>query len=138
VEGKHDGAYSNPWGPNVWARDVPPAKWVATLGVKFPDWDAQMGWQGEFVRQTDRLPSDKYAGGMGTVAGDSYWDQTTNDSYDTQRVFASWKPRRLGLENTELNLTVDNLFNRDYHPALSGDNVYSQGRNAKFSVTQYF
>ncbi|WP_444436613.1 TonB-dependent hemoglobin/transferrin/lactoferrin family receptor [Pseudomonas sp. A6] len=138
VEGKHDGAYSNPWGPNVWARDVPPAKWVATLGVKFPDWDAQMGWQGEFVRQTDRLPSDKYVGGMGTVAGDSYWDQTTNDSYDTQRVFASWKPRRLGLENTELNLTVDNLFNRDYHPALSGDNVYSQGRNAKFSVTQYF
>ncbi|WP_193453038.1 TonB-dependent receptor [Pseudomonas nitroreducens] len=138
VTGKHDGAYSNPWGPNVWARDVPPAKWVATLGTKIPAWDAQIGWQGEFVRQTDRLPSDKYKGGMGTSVGDIFWDQTVNDSYDTQRVFASWKPRRLGFENTELNFTVDNLFNRDYHPALAGDSVYSQGRNAKFSLTQYF
>ncbi|KAF1068761.1 MAG: TonB-dependent heme receptor A [Pseudomonas citronellolis] len=138
TEGKHKGAYSNPWGPNVWARDVPPAKWVATLGLKLPEWDAQVGWQGEFVRKTDRLPSDKYSGGMGTTVGDIFWDQTVNDSYDTQRVFASWKPRRLGLDNTELNLTVDNLFNRDYHPALSGDSVYSQGRNAKFSITQYF
>ena len=75
---------------------------------------------------------------MGTSVGDIFWDQTVNDSYDTQRVFASWKPRRLGFENTELNFTVDNLFNRDYHPALAGDSVYSQGRNAKFSLTQYF
>nr|WP_294978641.1 TonB-dependent receptor [uncultured Pseudomonas sp.] len=138
VSGKHDGAYSNPWGPNVWARDVPPAKWVATLGSKIPAWDAQIGWQGEFVRKTDRLPSDKYSGGMGTLLGDRYWDQQANDSYDTQRLFASWKPRRLGLEDTELNFTVDNLFNRSYQPALSGDSVYSQGRNAKLSITQYF
>ncbi|MCY1354732.1 TonB-dependent heme receptor A [compost metagenome] len=138
VSGKHDGAYSNPWGPDVWARDVPPAKWVATLGLKIPAWDAQIGWQGEFVRKTDRLPGDKYPSGMGTIAGDVFWNQAANASYDTHRLFADWKPRRLGLENTELHFTVDNLFNRSYHPALSGDSVYSQGRNAKVSLTQYF
>ncbi|MFO6383229.1 TonB-dependent receptor, partial [Pseudomonas aeruginosa] len=44
MTGKHDGAYSNPWGPNVWARDIPPPKWVAMLGLKVPEWDAKLGW----------------------------------------------------------------------------------------------
>lgn len=92
MTGKHDGAYSNPWGPNVWARDIPPPKWVAMLGLKVPEWDAKLGWQGEFVRKTDRLPSDRYSGGMGTGSGDIYWDHAANDSYDTHRLFAEWVP----------------------------------------------
>ena len=133
VSGKHDGAYSNPWGPDVWARDVPPAKWVATLGLKVPEADLLMGWQGEFVRKTDRLPSDFY-----DVSGESVWDQHDNDSYDTHRLFAEWAPTMKGLKGTRVNLTVDNLFNRFYRPALSGDGAYSQGRNAKISVTRFF
>ncbi|WP_085632210.1 MULTISPECIES: TonB-dependent receptor [unclassified Pseudomonas] len=137
MTGKHEGAYTNPWGPDVWARDIPPAKWVAVLGVKIPSWDAQVGWQGEFVRQTDRLPSDKYGSGKNTV-GDVFYDQYDNDRYNVQGLFANWKPQQPYLKGTEVNLTVDNLFNEDYRPALSGDRAYSQGRNAKVSVTRFF
>ncbi len=138
MTGKHDGAYSNPWGPNVWARDIPPPKWVAMLGLKVPEWDAKLGWQGEFVRKTDRLPSDRYSGGMGTGSGDIYWDHAANDSYDTHRLFAEWVPAKLGLKDTRIDFTVDNLFNRSYRQPLGGDLVYSHGRNAKISVTQFF
>ncbi|WP_052081170.1 TonB-dependent receptor [Pseudomonas sp. ML96] len=138
MTGEHEGAYTNPWGPDVWARDIPPAKWVATVGVKIPEIDAQVGWQGEFVRKTDRLPSDKYSGGMGSSVGDVFYDQYDNASYDTQRIFADWKPQQGGLKGTEVNFTVDNLFNRFYRPALSGDRAYAQGRNAKISITRFF
>lgn len=133
VSGKRDGAYSNPWGPDVWARDVPPVKWVAMLGVKVPEVDMLLGWQGEFVRKTDRMPSDAY-----DVMGEDVWDHHDNGSYDTHRLFAEWAPTANGLKGTRVNLTVDNLFNRFYRPALSGDSAFSQGRNAKVSVTRFF
>lgn len=133
VSGKHQGAYSNPWGPDVWARDVPPPKWVATAGVKVPEMDLLFGWQGEFVRKTDRLPGDLYE-----VSGERVWNHRANASYDTHRLFAEWAPTGRGLKGTRVNLTVDNLFNRFYLPALSGDSAYSQGRNAKVSVTRFF
>jgi len=138
MSGEHDGAYTNPWGPDVWARGIQPAKWVATLGVKIPEVDMRLGWQGEFVRKTDRLPSDKYSGGMGSSVGDTFYDHFDNASYDTHRVFANWIPQQAGLKGTEVNFVVDNLFNRFYQPALSGDRVYSQGRNAKISITRFF
>nr|WP_314525726.1 TonB-dependent hemoglobin/transferrin/lactoferrin family receptor [uncultured Pseudomonas sp.] len=138
--GKRDNPYTNPWatGTHVWARDIPPAKWVVVLGTKIPSWDAQVGWQGQFVRKTDRLPSDKYSSSLNSVAGDSFYDQYDNASYDTQGLFASWKPQQAGLKGTEVNFTVDNLFNRNYRPALSGDRAYSEGRNAKISITRFF
>ena len=138
MSGEHEGAYTNPWGPNVWARGIQPVKWVATLGVKIPESDTRIGWQGEFVRKSDRLPSDRYSGGMGSSVGDTYYDHFDNASYDTQRIFANWKPQLAGLKDTEVNFVVDNLFNRFYQPAFSGDRVYSQGRNAKLSITQFF
>ncbi|AZE47132.1 Putative Ton-B dependent receptor [Pseudomonas chlororaphis] len=131
-------SYTNPWGPNVWARDIPPRKWVATLGVKIPQWDAQVGWQGQWVRQTDRVPSDVYPSGSASAAGDSYWDQYENDRYNVQGLFANWKPQQPYLKGTEVNFTLDNMFNRDYRPPLSGENASSLGRNAKISVTRFF
>ncbi|NNA18772.1 TonB-dependent hemoglobin/transferrin/lactoferrin family receptor [Pseudomonas lundensis] len=138
MTGKHQGAYTNPWGPNVWARDIPAPKWVAVLGTKIPAWDARVGWKGEFVRKTDRLPSDKYSGNEISVLGDRYYDQHANDGYNVQGLFANWTPQQPYLKGTEVNFTVDNLFNKSYQPMLSGDNAYSQGRNAKISVTRFF
>ncbi|KAF0863356.1 TonB-dependent receptor [Pseudomonas sp. LD120] len=138
ITGKHQGAYTNPWGPNVWARDIPPRKWVASLGVKIPQWDAQVGWQGQWVRQTDRVPSDIYPNGPASAAGDSYWDQYENKRYNVHGLFANWKPQQAYLKGTEVNFTLDNMFNRDYRPPLSGENASSLGRNAKISVTRFF
>ena len=137
MTGKHEGAYTNPWGPDVWARDIPPPKWIAVVGVKIPSWDAQVGWQGEFVRKTDRLPSDLYGQSKNSL-GDVYYDHYDNDRYNVQGLFANWKPQQPYLKGTEVNLTVDNLFNESYRPALSGDMAYSQGRNAKVSLTRFF
>ncbi|MBC3339275.1 TonB-dependent hemoglobin/transferrin/lactoferrin family receptor [Pseudomonas proteolytica] len=138
--GKRENPYTNPWATDihVWARDIPPAKWVAMLGTKIPAWDAQVGWQGQFVRKTDRLPSDKYSSGLNSGFGDSFYDQYPNASYDTQGLFAKWTPQQPYLKGTEVNFTVDNLFNRSYMPALSGDSATSVGRNAKISVTRFF
>ncbi|MBE1043567.1 hypothetical protein IH768_28980, partial [Escherichia coli] len=49
----------------------------------------------------------------------------------THRLFAEWVPAKLGLKDTRIDFTVDNLFNRSYRQPLGGDLVYSQGRNAK-------
>lgn len=138
--GKRENPYTNPWASdiNVWARDIPPAKWVAVLGTKIPAWDAQVGWQGQFVRKTDRLPSDKYSSGLNSSFGDRFYDQYANASYDTQGLFAKWTPQQAYLKGTEVNFTIDNLFNRSYMPALSGDSATSVGRNAKISVTRFF
>ena len=103
------------------------------LGVKVPEIDVQLGWQGEFVRKSDRQPSDRYDG-----SGERYWDSFDNGSYDVHRVFADWSPRTGQLADLSVKLTVDNIFNRFYRPAMSGDNAYSQGRNAKFSVSYAF
>lgn len=138
MTGKHQGAYTNPWGPNVWARDIPAPKWVAVLGTKIPSLDARIGWKGEFVRKTDRLPSDNYYSSPISALGDRYWDQFPNDSYNVQGLFANWKPQQPYLKGTEVNFTLDNMFNKNYQPMLSGENAYSQGRNAKISVTRFF
>ena len=138
MTGKHEGAYTNPWGPNVWARDIPAPKWIAVLGTKIPSLDARIGWKGEFVRKTDRLPSDNYYSSPISALGDRYWDQFPNDSYNVQGLFANWKPQQPYLKGTEVNFTLDNMFNKNYQPMLSGENAYSQGRNAKISVTRFF
>ena len=138
MTGKHQGAYTNPWGPNVWARDVPAPKWIAVLGTKIPSLDARIGWKGEFVRKTDRLPSDNYYSSPISALGDRYWDQFPNDGYNVQGLFANWKPQQPYLKGTEVNFTLDNMFNKNYQPMLSGENAYSQGRNAKISVTRFF
>ena len=131
MTGKHDGAYLNPWGPDVWSRDIPSPKWVGVIGANILPLDAQVGWQAMFVRKTDRVPGDDWN-------ADTPYNERQNDSYDVHSIFASWKPQQRGLKGTEVNLTVDNVFNRDYVPQLSGDGVSSQGRNAKVSVTRFF
>ncbi|WIE51929.1 hypothetical protein [Pseudomonas sp. GM17] len=55
-----------------------------------------------------------------------------------QGLFANWKPQQPYLKGTEVNFTLDNMFNRDYRPPLSGENASSLGRNAKISVTRFF
>lgn len=138
MEGRHEGAYTNPWGPNVWAKDVPAPKWIATLGVKIPAWDARVGWTAEFVSKTHHLPSDKYFEGPASALGDRYYDNFGNERYQIHGLFANWKPQQPYLKGTEVNLTVDNLFNVSVRPELSGENAYTIGRNAKVSVTRFF
>ena len=101
--------------------------------MKIPEISTQVGWQGEFVRKTDRVPGDLY-----DVTGETVWDHFENDSYDVHRLFAEWAPQTGDLKGTKVNFTLDNVFNRFYRANLSGDAAYSQGRNAKISITRFF
>ncbi len=75
---------------------------------------------------------------LGSATGDTFFDHRANDAYNVQGLFASWKPQQQYLKGTEVNFTLDNMFNRDYAPMLSDDNVYSTGRSAKVSVSRFF
>ncbi|WP_350629863.1 hypothetical protein, partial [Pseudoalteromonas sp. Q36-MNA-CIBAN-0048] len=70
--------------------------------------------------------------------GDLFYDQYGNKRYNTQGLFAKWTPQQAYLKGTEVNFTVDNLFNKNFRPALSGDRAYTKGRDAKISVTRFF
>ncbi len=72
-----------------------------------------------------------------TLAAVGY-DQYGNKRYNTQGLFAKWTPQQAYLNGTEVNFTVDNLFNKNFRPALSGDRAYTKGRDAKISVTRFF
>ncbi|MCW3479059.1 TonB-dependent hemoglobin/transferrin/lactoferrin family receptor [Neisseriaceae bacterium JH1-16] len=130
MRGDHTGSVRNPWGPNVSVIDIAPPKAVAVLGVKFPEAGVAVGWQGKFVRRQDRVPQavEKEAVNYAFPASKGYGLHT---------LFASWQGRQGWLKNTSANLTVDNLFNREYTAYLS-EGLYSPGRNVKVSVTQRF
>ena len=137
MTGKHDGAYSNPWGPNVGARHP-----AAEVGGHARPEGSGMGRQARLagrVRAQDRPPAQRSLQRRDGYRFRRYLrDHAANDSYDTHRLFAEWVPAKLGLKDTRIDFTVDNLFNRSYRQPLGGDLVYSQGRNAKISVTQFF
>lgn len=44
----------------------------------------------------------------------------------------------LSIKGFEVDFTLDNRFNRDCRPPLSGENASSLGRKAKISVTRFF
>ena len=70
--------------------------------------------------------------------GDLFYDQYGNKRYNTQGLFAKWKPQQAYLKGTEVNFTVDNLFNKYY--ILSGSQGdgwqnYWAGRGRMVSLT---
>jgi hemoglobin/transferrin/lactoferrin receptor protein len=71
----------------------------------------------------------------------SYFDKirtssatTTGASYDTHDVFLTWSPEEGPLAGLDVNLSVENVFDRAYRNNLSLDNA--AGRTAKLSVAK--
>ncbi|UEA17391.1 TonB-dependent hemoglobin/transferrin/lactoferrin family receptor [Pasteurella canis] len=129
VKGRRDTSPRNPWGKTkTWIAEIPARKATVTLGFNIPHYYLTAGWRAEFVRRQDRSP----------IAGDPkavYWSLPSSKGYSLHGVFASWSPSRL--KGLNFKVTVDNLFNRSYHPYL-GELASGLGRNVKFSVTQQF
>ena len=131
IRGERDQSPVNPWlGRKTWMSSIPPKKATATLGVNVPEHDLTMGWRGIFVGAQRRSLKD----GDDSIAASSYSLPKTK-GYALHGVFVDWQP--VGEKGPHLNLSIDNLFNRDYKMYL-GEYMTGTGRDYKMSITQRF
>ena len=139
MTGKHDGAYSNPLGTErVGARHPPPKKWVAMLGLKV------------------RNGTPARLAGTSSCAGPTAAQRSLQrrDGYRFRRYHTrsrgqrrlrhpygfspKWVPAKLGLKDTRIDFTVDNLFTAPIASRWAATWFTARDRNAKISVTQFF
>ncbi|XDZ51944.1 TonB-dependent hemoglobin/transferrin/lactoferrin family receptor [Neisseriaceae bacterium CLB008] len=129
MSGYRDNSPRDPWfASRTWLSDVAPRKATATLGFKVPSANLSAGWRGIFVRRQDRSPKDHDPMAV-------YWGLPKSQGYALHGLFMDWAPR--GKKGPQINLTVDNLFNREYRPYL-GEAVSGTGRDIRFSIAQQF
>ncbi len=131
IRGQRDNSPVNPWfEQKTWMTDIPPKKATATLGVNVPEHHLTMGWRGIFVAKQDRSLSDNDK----SIAASSFSLPKTK-GYSLHGVYADWQP--IGEKGPRLNLSIDNLFNRDYKMYL-GEYMTGTGRDYKLSISQTF
>lgn len=131
IRGQRDNSPVNPWfDQKTWMTDIPPKKATATLGVNVPEHHLTMGWRGIFVAAQDRSLSDNDK----SIAASSFSLPKTK-GYSLHGVYADWQPA--GEKGPRLNLSIDNLFNRDYKMYL-GEYMTGTGRDYKLSISQRF
>ena len=124
--GTRTGSQRDPWGQDEPVSTIAPDKLMAGLGWRLPDLGVSIGWQGRFVAKQERvLP-------VGNV-----YRLPPSKGYALHTLFASWNGKQGVWRGTEVRLTVDNVFNRNYMPYLS-EAVTGVGRNAKLSVSRKF
>ncbi len=129
MKGQHKGSPRNVWDDrDAWMRDVPPRELNATLGFNIPSHHFSMGWQGKFVRKQDRTPS--------VIDGKAKaWSYKPTSGYAVHGLFMTYAPQ--GQHGPHINLTIDNLFNKQYAPYLN-DEVEAPGRDIRLSVSYQF
>lgn len=129
MKGERKGSPRDLWfEKDTWMRDIPPREISATLGFNIPNINLSAGWHGKFVRKQDRSPfnDDPKAGAL------SY---KLTHGYAVHGLFMSYAPS--GIHGPQINLTIDNLFNKAYAPYLN-DGVEAPGRDIRLSVSYQF
>jgi hemoglobin/transferrin/lactoferrin receptor protein len=97
--------------------DTPAENVVLTVGAKLPEQSLTVGWRASYF---DNIRTSSAA--------------TTGASYDTHDLFVTWSPDEGPLAGLDVNLSVENVFDRAYRNNLSLDNA--AGRTAKLSVAK--
>ncbi len=103
-----------------------PAEMVAlTLGLKLPEQNLVVGWHGYYY---DKISTGAaFSVGLPALAG---------KAYDTHDIFVSWKPQEGAMAGLEVNLSVENVFDKEYINNLALDK--GVGRNAKLTIAKNF
>lgn len=129
MKGKRDQSPRDPWfGQKTWIAEMQPDALHATIGVKIPQINVNMGWTGDFIGAQRRSPTD-------ADPQAAYWALPKSKGYAIHGLFANWEPSFI--DNTDIRFTVANLFNRDYYPYL-GESVSGVGRDFRFTVVKRF
>ena len=97
--------------------DTPAENVVLTLGAKLPEQGLTLGWRASYF--------DKIRTSSATTIG---------ASHDTHDLFVTWSPEEGPLAGLDVNLSVENVFDRTYRNNLSLDNA--AGRTAKLSIAK--
>ncbi|QAV23981.1 TonB-dependent hemoglobin/transferrin/lactoferrin family receptor [Proteus hauseri] len=129
MKGTRDQSPRDPWfGQKTWIAEIQPDALHATIGIKVPQINVNMGWMGDFIGAQRRSPMDNDPDA-------AYWSLPKSKGYSIHGLFANWEPTFI--HNTEVRFTVANLFNQDYYPYL-GESVSGVGRDFRFTVVKRF
>lgn len=99
--------------------DTPAENIALTLGLKFPDQGLRAGWR---VQGFDGIVTES--------------STTSASGYALHDVFVSWQPQGGALDGMQLDVTVENMFDRYYRNNLSLD--AGAGRNVKVALSKAF
>lgn len=129
MKGQRRGSPRDVWyEQKTWLRDIPPRELTATIGFHVPQYYFSMDWQSQFVRKQTRTPST-----IDAKAGVLSYQLTPG--YSVHGLFMSYTQDDRYAPN--INLTVDNLFNKSYAPYLN-DGVKAPGLDVRLSISYQF
>lgn len=107
--------------------------WTASLAYRFQNPNLEIGWRGRYVQK---------AAGSILVAGqkgrDGKLENVVRQGFGVNDVFANWKP--LGKDTLNVNLSVNNVFNKFYYPHSQRwtNTLPGTGRDVRLGVNYRF
>ncbi|WP_455933897.1 TonB-dependent siderophore receptor FetA/FrpB [Neisseria sp.] len=107
--------------------------WTASLAYRFKNPNLEIGWRGRYVQK---------AVGSILAAGqkdrDGNLENVVRKGFGVNDVFANWKP--LGKDTLNVNLSVNNVFNKFYYPHSQRwtNTLPGVGRDVRLGVNYKF
>lgn len=108
--------------------------WTASLAYRFQNPNLEIGWRGRYVQK---------AAGSILVAGQKdhrsgKLENVVRQGFGVNDIFANWKP--LGKDTLNVNLSVNNVFNKFYYPHSQRwtNTLPGTGRDVRLGVNYKF
>jgi hemoglobin/transferrin/lactoferrin receptor protein len=130
MNGKRHGAVNNIFYTETYVNDLAPTTVLATLGMKVPEHDVSFGWTGTIVGAQERTPYKQDKGNL--------YAREPSAGYAVHGIFLDWTPKQGLMQDTELHVALDNIFDKKYLPYLSDGISAMPGRNFKISLSRRF
>lgn len=107
--------------------------WTASLAYRFQNPNLEIGWRGRYVQKA--VGSILAAGQKGR---DGKFENVVRKGFGVNDVFANWKP--LGKDTLNVNLSVNNVFNKYYYPHSQRwtNTLPGVGRDVRLGVNYKF
>ena len=107
--------------------------WTASLAYCFQNPNLEIGWRGRYVQKA--VGSILVAGQKGR---DGKLENVVRQGFGVNDVFANWKP--LGKDTLNVNLSVNNVFNKFYYPHSQRwtNTLPGTGRDVRLGVNYRF
>ena len=107
--------------------------WTASLAYRFKNPNLEIGWRGRYVQKAEG--SILVAGQKGR---DGKLENVVRQGFGVNDIFANWKP--LGKDTLNVNLSVNNVFNKFYYPHSQRwtNTLPGTGRDVRLGVNYRF
>lgn len=107
--------------------------WTASLAYRFQNPNLEIGWRGRYVQ---KAVGSILAAGQKDHKGNL--ENVVRQGFGVNDVFANWKP--LGKDTLNVNLSVNNVFNKFYYPHSQRwtNTLPGVGRDVRLGVNYKF